>query len=110
MAYSLNNPMLALELPAQQGKLPAQYSFVSVSQPNVILETVKEAEDGNELILRMYEAWNKTCDTEITLGFAPKRIWETDLMERNICEIPVTGNRFKLHLTPYDLRTIKIQY
>ena len=109
MAYAMNNPMSAIELPAQHGTLPEQYSLVRLSQPNVILETIKEAENGTDLVLRMHEAWNKTSDVEITLGFTPKRIYETDLMENTVQEIPFTENSFHLRFTPFDLRTIKIE-
>lgn len=110
MAYALNNPMTAIPLPAQEGTLQDRYSFVEVSAPNVILETVKEAEDSEEVVLRMFEAWNKTTEAEIYLGFTPKRIVETDLMEQEIGEIPVNGSSFKLQFTPFTIKTVKIQY
>ncbi|MFQ9762258.1 MAG: glycosyl hydrolase-related protein [Gemmiger formicilis] len=37
------------------GTLPAAYSQFRVDAPNVVLETVKKAEDGSSLILRLYE-------------------------------------------------------
>lgn len=110
MAYTLNNPMTAVTIPAQQGSLPEQFSLVSISTPNVIMETVKEAEDSEELVLRMYEAWNKSCEAEITLGFTPKRIVLTNLMEQEEQEIPFSGRTFHLPFAPYAIQTVKIQY
>ena len=34
-------------------------SVVSVSAPNVIIETMKHAEDGNGIIIRLYEIQRK---------------------------------------------------
>ena len=42
-----------------EGNAPeGRFSLVSVDQPNVILETVKKAEDGQGTIVRMYESEN----------------------------------------------------
>ena len=109
MAYDLNKPMTAVTLGAQEGKLADSYSLVSVSAPNVILETVKKAEDSDAMILRMYEAYNKKVNTTVTLGFAPKRVTLVDLMENEIEEIPVAGNNFKLPVKPFEIVTVKVQ-
>ena len=109
MAYDLNKPMTAVTLGAQEGKLSDFYSLVSVSASNVILETVKKAEDSDDLILRMYEAYNKKVNTTVTLGFAPKRVSLVGLMEDEIAEIPVTGNSFKLPVKPFEIVTVKVE-
>lgn len=109
MAYDLNKPMTAVTLGAQEGKLSDSYSLVSVSASNVILETVKKAEDSDDLILRMYEAYNKKVNTTVTLGFAPKRVSLVGLMEDEIAEIPVTGNSFKLPVKPFEIVTVKVE-
>ena len=109
MAYDLNKPMTAVTLGAQEGKLADAYSLVSVSVPNVILETVKKAEDSDAMVLRMYEAYNKKVNTTITLGFTPKRVTLVDLMENEIEEIAVTGNSFKLPVKPFEIVTVKVE-
>ena len=109
MAYDLNKPMTAVTLGAQEGKLTDSYSLVSVSAPNVILETVKKAEDSDAMILRMYEAYNQKCNTIITLGFTPKRVTLVGLMEDEIEDVPVTGNTFKLNVKPFEIVTVKVE-
>ena len=109
MAYDLNKPMTAVTLGAQEGKLADSYSLVSVSAPNVILETVKKAEDSDAMVLRMYEAYNQKCNTIITLGFTPKRVTLVGLMEDEIEDVPVTGNTFKLSVKPFEIVTVKVQ-
>lgn len=109
MAYDLNKPMTAVTLGAQEGKLADSFSLVSLSAPNVILETVKKAEDSDALVLRMYEAFNKKCRTAVTLGFAPKRVTLVDLMENEICEVPVSGTSFTLPVKPFEIVTVKVE-
>ena len=109
MAYDLNKPMTAVTLGAQDGKLADSFSLVSLSAPNVVLETVKKAEDSDALVLRMYEAFNKKCRTAVTLGFTPKRVTLVDLMENEICEVPVSGTSFTLPVKPFEIVTVKVE-
>lgn len=109
MAYDLNNPMSAIPVPAQTGTLPASYSLVAVSAPNVILETVKKAEDSNATVLRMYEAYNKKADATVTLAYTPTRVTLVDMMENEIEEIPVSGSSFTLNVKPFEIVTVKVE-
>jgi alpha-mannosidase len=53
-AYDLNDPVILRRVSGTEGQSNAQ-SLFSVSSPNVIIETVKQAEDGNGIIVRLYE-------------------------------------------------------
>ncbi len=109
MAYELNNPMTAVSVPAQAGKLPASYSLVSVSEPNVVMEVVKQAEDSDATVLRMYDAYNCKTNATVTLGYAPKRVTLVDLMENEIEEISVSGNAFTVPVKPFEIVTVKVE-
>ena len=109
MAYDLNNPMTAISVPAQDGKLPASYSLVSVDAPNVIMEVVKKAEDSDATVIRMYDAYNKKANATVTLGYAPKRVTLVDMMENEIEEIAVNGNSFTVPVKPFEIATYKIE-
>jgi alpha-mannosidase len=50
--YRFNEPLLILPTSAQTG----QSSFFSVTNPAVVLDTVKKAEDTEEIVVRLYEA------------------------------------------------------
>jgi alpha-mannosidase len=49
--YELNVPLrvVAVQASSGTGKRPESYSFLQPSHPNVMVETVKKAEDGDEL-------------------------------------------------------------
>ena len=69
--YDLNAPALPLAVAAQTaGTLPAAYSQFRVDAPNVVLETVKKAEDGSGLILRLYESWGTRTRAALALAGA----------------------------------------
>ena len=58
-AYCLNQPALSF----RGGKAGSEFSLASVGAPNVVLETVKQAEDGDGWIVRLYECDNARTDT-----------------------------------------------
>lgn len=104
-AYKLNQPALSVG-----GGVPGtQNSFVSVDKDNVILETVKMAEDGEGVILRMYECENALTKAFIKLGTAPvSAVYECNLLEEKLCDIPVTGEGFKISIKPYEIKTYRV--
>jgi alpha-mannosidase len=104
-AYKLNQPALSVG-----GGVPGtQNSFVSVDKDNVILETVKMAEDGEGVILRMYECENALTKAFIKLGAAPvSAVYECNLLEEKLCDIPVTGEGFKISIKPYEIKTYRV--
>ncbi len=65
-AYLLNDPIIVYRSdrrPKTDDQLSSTVhglsSMVSTREPNVIIETIKRAEDGNEIILRLYESQRK---------------------------------------------------
>ncbi len=48
-------------------------SFLSVDAPNVVVSVVKLAEDGNDLIIRAYEAEGRATSASLDLRFAKRR-------------------------------------
>ena len=109
MAYDLNAPMQAIPVSAQTGFLPQQYALVTLSSDNVILETVKKAEDSEGLVFRMYDAYNRQTRVDVTFGFAPKRVTLCDLMENELETLDVRNNSVTLNINPYEIITIKTE-
>lgn len=105
--YDLNAPAPALAVPARpDGALPPVYSGFSVDQPNVILETVKQAEDGRGLILRLYEAWGARTRVRLTLPRGATASLCTPL------EQPLPDSASDpcvLELRPFALCTLRVQ-
>ena len=109
MAYALNNPMFALKASGEASVLPESYSAVSVNCDNIICEVIKEAEDVEALIIRLFENSNKRTNAEITLGVTPKRVSLVNLMEREVCELPADGNRVNVPFHPFEIQTVKVE-
>lgn len=104
-AYDLNQPAYAIA-----GGIPGNlFSLASVNQKNVILETIKEAEDGEGIIVRLYESENALTKAELTWGKEIKTAEECNLLEEPEQSLSVSGNRISFTIRPYEIKTIRIQ-
>ena len=108
-AYDLNNPMTAITVGKHSGKLGDSYSFASVRDENIVIETVKKAENGDGIIIRMYESFNKRTNTVLKTGFYFKSVTLCDMLENDLKVISAKENSIPLTLKPFEIVTIKIR-
>lgn len=109
-AVALNNPAEAVwkNIDINPVKLPAAASLVSVDQSNVIIETVKMAEDDDAMIIRVYECYNRRSDAVLTLGLPVQEAYLCNLMEEEDEEIAFDGNQIAFQIKPYEILTFKV--
>ena len=108
-AYLLNNPLTAVKASGAVSSLPECYALVSVDRANVMCETIKEAEDSGDVIVRLYENKNIRTKAELTPGFPVKQCWLCDLMENELEELPVENGKISLKLGGYEIVTLKFR-
>lgn len=108
-AYLLNNPFSAVIKDSDGGILVASQSFVSVDCDNVVIETVKKAEEGNEIIIRLYECFNRRNDVTLTFAKEIQSIKECNLLEEDTGDIEYRGNKADFVIKPYEIRTFKVE-
>ena len=107
-AFALNIPPQAMVLPAQSGPLGDCFSFVSCDKDNIIIETIKKAEDSDAMILRLYDAYNRRCQATLTFGFDPGQVFLTDMLERCVQPLPVHGRSVTLPVGPFEIITLAV--
>jgi alpha-mannosidase len=86
-AYEFNYPLRGVLLQPQVGSQPSQRSYFNIDQPNIVIETIKKAEHGDGMILRLYEAWRMQTKTTLNMGLDIKSAFETNLIEEDEKEI-----------------------
>ncbi len=109
--WDFNYKLKALQVERHSGALPAEYSFFRVDPSNIILTTVKKAEDSSSLVLRYYEWAGK--NTQVTIHIPPDAVSAvaTDLMEvPQGAPIPITNNTITVEATPYSIDTVKVTF
>lgn len=111
-AYEFNSPLLAVFLEEKdiKGELPPSASFFSVQPENIVLVSIKKAEDRESLILRLYESQGRPVQANMQFHNIPALIFETDLMESRKNELFLENNMLKLDFGSYEIKTIELVF
>jgi alpha-mannosidase len=103
-AYDLNCPVL--EISGAGGEL----SLFSLDAPNIVIETVKPAEDGSSaVVVRLYESMRMTTDCLLTTALPVKSAAQTDLLESPQSNLPCSSGRISLAFRPFEIKTIRLE-
>jgi len=108
LAYYLNYPMTAIKACGETDILPSSFSALTVNCDNVICETVKEAEESEDNIIRLYECKNIRTNAELSVGLDAKKCYLCDMMENNIEELPITNGKVSVRLGGFEVATLKL--
>ncbi len=103
--YKLNQPAYAV----LGGKPGAAYSFAAVEQKNVILETVKQAENGEGTVLRLFESENARTKTTLRLPAGVKAAYSCNLLEEIEEELPIVDGKATFVIKPFEIKTILLK-
>ena len=103
-AYKVNQPLVA-QTNTAAGE---EYSFASVDRENVVLETIKRAEDKDGTILRLYESENAYTKAKLTVHSSFTKAYICNLLEETEYETNVEENVIDVVLKPYEVVTVRI--
>ncbi|MEW1782639.1 glycoside hydrolase family 38 C-terminal domain-containing protein [Arthrobacter sp. NPDC080086] len=85
--------------------------LVAVSNPALVVEAVKLAEDGSgDVVVRLYEALGRRSRGVLSAYFAVSRVWSVDLLERpaDAPGVEIRGADAVLELRPFQLVTLRL--
>jgi alpha-mannosidase len=101
--YELNAPVRTAAGHAETA------SLFSLDAPNVIIDTVKPAEDGSgDLIVRLYEAMRVSTECTLSTALPASRAVQTDLLEEGGEALPVQDGAVGLTFRPFELKTVRL--
>ena len=108
--YELNTPLLVRAVQtARVGKgAPLQQSFFSMDAPNIVIETVKQAEEGKGVVVRMYEAWGRRGRAKLATSLPFKKAERVNLMEERTGPATLAGGGVELPFGPHEIITVRL--
>lgn len=109
-AFNVNFPLYAVPAAAHEGVLAPEYSFVESNKNNVVVETVKVAEDSDSIIVRAYETWNSKTPAVFTFASEIAEATECNLMEEEDIGVEYSGNTLSAEFKPFEIKTFKIKF
>ncbi|WP_168200354.1 alpha-mannosidase [Protaetiibacter larvae] len=96
--YRLNNPLRLAEGVAFD-------SLVAVDDEAVVIETLKHAESGSGVVVRLYEALGRDTTTALRTRVPHTAAHETDLLERRTASADLD----RLVFTPFEIKTLLLE-
>jgi alpha-mannosidase len=101
--YELNVPPMIAPGAAGKG------SLFSVSAPNVIVETVKPAEDGSgDVVVRLYESKRMATDCTLSTSLPVTAAVQTDMLEAPEGDLAVEDGQIALAFRPFEVKTVRL--
>ncbi len=119
LPHAINPQLSAIWWPAAQFNMPLTIvpglpvfdlkSFVQVDAPNIVLDTIKIAEDNDDLILRFYEAAGSQTVCRLMANFNYDSIVEIDLLERDLHPLKNSSRHIDLLVKPFEIKSLRFQ-
>jgi alpha-mannosidase len=104
-AYDLNCPVTTASGAA------GETSLLAVSAPNVIVDTVKPAEDGSgDVIVRLYECKRMATRCALSTALPAARATQTDMLEAKECDLALVDGKVTLDLRPFEVKTVRLAF
>jgi alpha-mannosidase len=102
-AYELNVPARVVTGAA------GEVSLFSLDAPNVVIETVKNAEDGSgDLIIRMYECMRTQTHTTLSTCLPVKSVIRTNMLEVPEEPLGCQEGKIALDFRPFEVKTLRL--
>ena len=106
--YELNIPLEGFVCTDDVAKGIDFATMISTTSDNVIVDTVKAAEDGRGLIIRVYEAIGSKTNVSVHTGFDLARVIECNLMEDDEEKLTNDIHSFDFCIKPYEIKTFRL--
>lgn len=101
--YELNCPLITVY--GSAGKA----SFLTIDKPNIVIETVKPAEDGSgDIIVRLYESMHMSVTCMLRASFPVSEAYQTNMLEKKQSVLEVSNNKTELRFRPFEIKTIRL--
>ena len=105
-AQRWNQPITVL--PGSCGESWAGESFLDIGPSNLVLSSVKTADDGSgDMILRYYETCGRNTEGQVFVR-GGKEIWLSDVTEKSVTRL-AQGETTAIRCRPYEIQTLRVK-
>ena len=105
-AYDLNNPARVAIDEKTEGRTPWH---AACDTPDVLIETIKPADDGDGIVLRLFETRGLDATTRLSFSQPISQVTQTSLLEEPLNDISVEGQGVELEFGAFEIVTLRIR-
>jgi alpha-mannosidase len=101
--YDLNVPVVSA--PGSAGRA----SLFAVDASNVVVDTVKPAEDGSDdIVVRLYESKRTATECALNTSLPVTAAARTDMLEQHQADLSVDAGSIPLSFRPFEVKTVRL--
>ena len=104
-AAAFNSPLVTRKTQAPAG----EHSFLSSSNPALVIDTVKKAEDSDALIVRLYEAHGSRGRATLRFDRKFKSAHRCNLLEDDAERLPLRSQLLPISYRPHEIISLKLR-
>ena len=82
--------------------------LMSAEPANVVIDTIKPAEDGKGWIVRLYESHGTSTTAQLTFGVSVRAVHLSNTLEDSGDALQVDGDSCRLLLRPFQIATLRV--
>ncbi|MBT2291072.1 alpha-mannosidase [Paenibacillus albidus] len=109
-AADLNEPLQAIYEAPHPGSHPSTHAWLGFHSEHILLDTIKQAEDGSGTILRLYESAGGRGTATIDWMTEKIQAYSVNLLEQETGPLQAEAGTLTLSFQPYEVKTIKINH
>ena len=95
--------------PYADAGLPAEKSFFSLDEEDIIISTIKKAENDQSVVVRMFDLKGENRQVNLNYDFNFKNAVSISLIEENIQDIQSKKNQTNIKIGHHAIETVKLK-
>src|ERR671912_712918 len=107
-AFALNAPLFPVT--AEDEALPQEFSLVEAKGLELALGSLKLAEEGESMILRLYEPHGARGECTLRFGLPVERVERVNLLEEAEGPVEVHKGAVRLRVQPFEVVTLSVEW
>jgi len=108
--YEYNFPLISILTDTHSGKLASEYSFAKLDPANLVLTSIKKAEDSDALVFQFYDALGVDSKAILLLSQPVKNAALCNFLEENGDPVKVEKNKIMLDVKKNSVITLKVSF
>jgi alpha-mannosidase len=108
-AYKFNMPLSWLNPTNETAAIANNdQGYFSISDPNLVIDTIKKAEDSQAIIVRLYECHGSRGTAKLKTVLPFKNAFLCNLLEDDISVVNIDKGEIEFNYSPFQIITVKL--